>query len=108
VYTFPEVSLWWANKELQWEKKLKDYVGSNEKTKIVVKIQKRGQGAPLREPRISEQEQKNMMAFYYRKQEEQKRLEENEDDDYLNSRWADPKSLKKAFTGMNEVKWRGF
>jgi hypothetical protein len=41
-----------------------------------------------------------MMAYYYRKQEELKKLEENDDDDYINSSWADPKSLKKAFTGM--------
>lgn len=33
-------SLWWANKELGHEKTLKDYVGNNEKTKIVVKLQK--------------------------------------------------------------------
>lgn len=29
-----------------------------------------------------------------------KQLEENQDDDYLNSSWADPKSLKKAFAGV--------
>jgi cilia- and flagella-associated protein 298 len=54
---------------------------------------------------LSEAEQKNMMAYYYRKQEELKRLEENEDDEYLASQWADPKSLKHAFTGMRDVKW---
>jgi hypothetical protein len=54
---------------------------------------------------MSEEEQKNMMAYYYRKQEELKKLEENEDDNYLTSQWADPKSLKRAFTGMRDVKW---
>lgn len=45
-----------------------------------------------------------MMAYYYKKQEELKKLEENGEDDYLNSSWADPKSLKNAFTGMGNVR----
>lgn len=99
--------IWWAGKELSREKKLADYIGTNEKTKIIVKIQKRGQGAPVREAPISEAEQKNMMAYYYRKQEEMKKLEENDEDDYLNSSWADTKHLKKAFTGVGgNVKFR--
>ena len=51
-------------------KKLKDFVGRNEKTKIIAKLQKKGQGAPAREPVFSEDEKKEMMAFAYRKQEE--------------------------------------
>lgn len=35
-----ECQLWWAAKELQRGKKLQDYTGKNEKTKLVVKIQK--------------------------------------------------------------------
>lgn len=35
-----EAQLWWAAKELNRDKKLQDYIGKNEKTKIVVKIQK--------------------------------------------------------------------
>lgn len=55
-------------------KKLKDYVGRNEKTKIIAKLQKKGQGAPSREPVFSEEEQKQMMAYAYKKQEELKVL----------------------------------
>jgi hypothetical protein len=54
---------------------------------------------------ISEEERKNMMAYYYKKQEELKKLEENDDDDYLASQWADPKTLKAAFTGVRDVKF---
>uniref|UniRef100_A0A3B4AWR6 Cilia and flagella associated protein 298 n=1 Tax=Periophthalmus magnuspinnatus TaxID=409849 RepID=A0A3B4AWR6_9GOBI len=36
-----ECQLWWAAKEMQRGKKLQDYIGKNEKTKIVVKIQKK-------------------------------------------------------------------
>jgi cilia- and flagella-associated protein 298 len=35
-----DTCLWWAGKELVGDKCLSDYVGKNEKTKIVVKIQK--------------------------------------------------------------------
>uniref|UniRef100_A0A2K6BNR3 Cilia and flagella associated protein 298 n=1 Tax=Macaca nemestrina TaxID=9545 RepID=A0A2K6BNR3_MACNE len=36
-----EAQLWWAAKELRRTKKLSDYVGKNEKTKIIAKIQQR-------------------------------------------------------------------
>jgi hypothetical protein len=108
VFSEQDASLWWAGKELAPEKKLADYAGKNEKTKIIIKLQRKGSGPPVREAPFSEQEQKNMMAYYYRKQEEQKKLLENDDDDYLNSSWADPKSLKKAFTGTGDVKFRPF
>ncbi len=64
--------LWWAGKEMVRSKKLKDFIGRNEKTKIIAKLQKKGQGAPAREPVFSEEERKQMMAYAYRKQEEMK------------------------------------
>ncbi|KAM7177883.1 cilia- and flagella-associated protein 298-like isoform 1-T4 [Macrochelys suwanniensis] len=100
-----EAQLWWAAKELKRTNKLSDFVGKNEKTKIVVKIQKKGQGAPSREPVISNEEQKQMMLYYYRKQEELKKLEENDDDSYLNSEWADSHALKRQFHGVKDIKW---
>ncbi len=62
--------LWWAGKALARDKKLSDYLGRNEKTTIVAKLQKKSQGAPGREPVFSEEEQKKMMAYAYKKQEE--------------------------------------
>ncbi|XP_067421709.1 cilia- and flagella-associated protein 298 isoform X2 [Emydura macquarii macquarii] len=100
-----EAQLWWAAKELKRTNKLSDFVGKNEKTKIIVKIQKKGQGAPSREPVISSEEQKQMMLYYYRKQEELKKLEENDDDSYLNSEWADSHALKRQFHGVKDIKW---
>ncbi|EQB78510.1 hypothetical protein CB1_000995050 [Camelus ferus] len=73
-----EAQLWWAAKELRRTKKLSDYVGKNEKTKIIVKIQQRGQGAPAREPIISPEEQKQLMLHYHRRQEELKETEEGQ------------------------------
>jgi hypothetical protein len=98
--------LWWAGKELDRAKLLRDFVGRNEKTKIVAKLQKKGQGAPAREPVVSTQEQKAMMAFAHKKQEEMKSLETDVSDDYLNAEWADPTSLKKQFTGAGNISWR--
>ena len=67
-----QFQLWWAGKEFQRGKKLMDFIGRNEKTKIICKIQKRGAGAPVREPVYDEQTQKEMMAYAYKKQEEWK------------------------------------
>lgn len=83
-----QCALWWAQKELQDGKKLADYCGRNDRTKIVVKIQKIGQSAPAREAVVSEEQQKEMMARAYRRQEELKKLAENDDDDYMNSAWV--------------------
>ncbi|KAJ3121776.1 hypothetical protein HK098_003410 [Nowakowskiella sp. JEL0407] len=103
-----ETALWWAGKEFLPEKVLSDYIGKNEKTVIILKIAKKGQGPPVKEPPLTEEAQKQLMAYYYRKQEEHKKLEENKDDEYVNSAWANPKSLKAAFSGINGqgITWR--
>lgn len=98
--------LWWAGKELMNGKKLCDYVGKNEKSKIIVKMQHKGSGAPTREPLIDEESHKSMLSYFHKKQEEQKKLEEDEEDAYLNSAWANPKQLKDQLHGMSNVKFR--
>lgn len=105
VIPIDSAALWWAGKQLLLGKKLSDFVGKNEKTKIVAKLQKLGQGAPSREPIISEDEQKQMMAYYYRKQEESKKLSADTDDCYLDAKWADNHTLKKQFQGLTDIKW---
>ena len=84
-----EMTLWFSGKEMQRGKLLSDSVGKNEKTTMIVKIQKvrkhldlrssctlstlqQGNSAPSREPVVSEQQQKEMMAYYYRKQQDMK------------------------------------
>jgi hypothetical protein len=99
-------TLWWASKQLLPAKLLSDYVGKNEKTKIIAKLQKEGAGAPVREAPLSEQAQREMMAYYYRKQEEDKKLLEQNQEDYSASVWSDPKALKSSFNGMGSVSWR--
>ena len=43
-------ALWFAGKQMIDENKLSTHVGRHENTKAVVKLQKKGQGAPSREP----------------------------------------------------------
>lgn len=47
-------SVWWAGKELEKGKSLGDYVGKNEKSKVIVKVQKWGGQQPLREPPVDQ------------------------------------------------------
>jgi hypothetical protein len=102
-------TLWWAKKELVKGKVLSDYVGKNEKTKIIVKIMGKGKGAPLSEPPIDQETQKKMMSFYYKKQEEAKKLEEENEDDFMNSEWANPTHLKNQLVnGGRSVNMRAY
>jgi hypothetical protein len=40
--------LWWAGKELNKSKPIREYAGRNDKTKMIVKVQKLGGEQPLR------------------------------------------------------------
>jgi len=100
-------SLWCFSKELQRDKLLSEYVGKNDKTKVVAKLQKRGAGAPMKEPIVSEDEQKAMIAFYHKKQQDQEKMALEDEDAYLHSSWANPKALKNGFSGVGgDVQWR--
>ena len=63
-------TLWIVSKECPPHKLFADLFGKNEKQKFVVKMQKKGQGAPVREPLIDESTHKEMLKFYHAKQEE--------------------------------------
>lgn len=108
LHVIPEEDgqLWWAGKDMQRSKKLHEYIGKNEKTKLICKIQKKGGGAPVREPVVSEQQQKEMMAYAYKKNEEYKKLEEADDNAYLNAPWADSGALKRSMHGGGNIGWK--
>ena len=101
-----KASLWCFNKELQREKLLSDYVGKNDKSKVVAKLQKKGAGAPAREPVVSAEEQKAMIAFYHKKEQEMQKMSLEDEDSYMNSAWANPKALKNAFSGVGDVSFK--
>lgn len=99
--------LWWAGKVMVEEQQLKERIGKNEKTKIIVKIQPKKFGAPVREPRIDQETYKAMLAYYHKKEKEEKELEEDDDDSYLNSEWANPLNLQKKLHGdLENIKWK--
>lgn len=101
-----KVQLWFAGRQLLVEHRLSNYLGNNEKCKVILKIVKHGEGAPGREPVFSEEARKQIMLQQYRRQEELKRLEENDDDSYLNSSWADNNNLKHHLHGIQNINFR--
>lgn len=91
-------------------------------------LPQKGQGAPAREPPLTDEQQREMMRRHYRRQEELKvskaaptrtagsrfltcacrcfqKLEEANDDSYLDSAWADRQSLRRQFQGLTNIKW---
>lgn len=106
-FKIKDVTLWCGGKEYLRGKCLKDYLGKNDKTKIICKFSNKSSGAPVREPLIDSETQKKMMQIYFKKQQEIKDLENNNEDDYLNSQWADPSNLKKSlYTGNKDINWK--
>lgn len=101
-----KAQLWFAGKQMLTDRMLSDFIGKNEKCKVIVKLQKSGEGAPGREPAIGEAERKQMMMHAYRRQEELKRLECDEDDNYLNSSWSNSTSLKNQMHGLSNINFR--
>ena len=98
--------IWYCGKQMDPEKKLSDHVGRNDKTKVVVKVQKKGSSAPAREPVVDEATHKAMLSWYHKRSEEQKKLEEDQDDQFVQSAWADNKSLKSHFRGTGDIRIR--
>merc|ERR1712118_450527 len=41
----PDSSIWWAGKELQPDKMMHEYLGKNEKTKVICRLQPKNSGA---------------------------------------------------------------
>lgn len=98
--------LWFAGHEMLGDKLLMDYVGRNDKCKVIVKLAKMGEGAPGREAVLSEEARKQLMLQQYRRQEELKQLDEDDDDQYLNANWADNTNFKNQVHGVQNVKFR--
>ncbi|XP_030380374.1 cilia- and flagella-associated protein 298 [Scaptodrosophila lebanonensis] len=67
-----KAQLWFAGRQILNGKRLSEFLGNNNKTKVVVKLNQLSEGTPGREPVISEQVRRQMMAEAYRRQEELK------------------------------------
>ncbi|XP_023946810.2 cilia- and flagella-associated protein 298-A [Bicyclus anynana] len=98
--------LWACGKQLLNGNRLSDHVGKINKSKVTVKLCSSSEGAPGREPIMTEDDRKQLMLQAYRKQEEWKKLEQDDDDSYLDSKWADGQTMKRQFHGLNNISWK--
>jgi hypothetical protein len=99
-------SMWFAGKQMMRDQALSKYVGKNEKCIIKAKLEKKGSGAPAREPAVDEETRKAMMARWHKKQEEEKKLAEDDEDAFQNSAWANPKEWKNNIAGVGNIRIR--
>lgn len=108
IIDLSKAELWFAGRQMFAENNqcLADYLGNNEKCKVIIKLASHGEGAPGREPVLSEEARKQMMMLQYRRQEELRKLDEDSDDEYLNSNWADNNQLKRQVHGLENVTYR--
>lgn len=106
VIELAKAELWFAGHQMFSEKCLYDYLGKNEKCKAILKLTKKGDGAPGREPIFDEKTQKAIMLHKYRRQEEVKKLADDEDDSYLDSKWANSTKLKQQLHGVEDISFR--
>ena len=103
-------SLWFSTKKLEQGsgKLLNDYLGRNEKSRVVLKLQGEfAQGAPAKQPAMDKEEHKELMMKMYKRQEELKKLHEDaefDQDSYLDSQWADPNAMKNKLQGLSHIK----
>eukprot|EP01086_Lenisia_limosa_P006301 TRINITY_DN25027_c0_g1_i1.p1 TRINITY_DN25027_c0_g1~~TRINITY_DN25027_c0_g1_i1.p1 ORF type:complete len:299 (-),score=56.12 TRINITY_DN25027_c0_g1_i1:113-916(-) len=101
----PETSMgWWCSKSMDRSKLLSDVVGKNEKTKIILKMTKKGSATPVQEPTLDPVAQQNMVKYWHQKQEDEKKMAESAlDDDHLSSEWANPNGLRSQLNGTNNI-----
>ncbi|KAE8963429.1 hypothetical protein PR001_g28939 [Phytophthora rubi] len=96
--------LWWAGKQFFRDHHVCDLAGKIEKSTPIVKLQKKGGGAPIREPGVSEDERKAMMTFYFKQQQELQQAAEDDAEDFMTPFWADPKALKNSLRGTGNIR----
>ncbi len=96
-----------GGKQVPPGRKLSDAVGRNDKTRVLLRLQAAGEGAPGREAVVSPAEQAAMLAFYRKKQTEAAALAAAEGADSDSAAWADPRSLKASFSGVSSLRLGG-
>ena len=97
--------LWFSNKKLSPEKKLSDYFGNNEKSKVIVKLFKESAGPPEREPAFNEKEREKMTLEDQKRKQELLNLEticDSSSSDTL----RDKNELKKRMHGIQAITWK--
>lgn len=108
--SFKDQVLWWAGKPICSSasmESLSDYIGRNDKTKLIVSIHPKSSPPPLRGGRIDTETYKNILSYYQKQSETSRKLENDDDDSFLASDWADSRQLKYSLSGnRNSIQWR--
>ena len=101
-----DTKLWFASKELLPDVCLREYLGKNEKTKVVIKVATKKDGQPCREPVLSERDEKLLLMQSAKRREELQQLSTDADDSYYDAPWADQQGLKRKVQGLDNISWR--
>ncbi|CAN7991145.1 unnamed protein product [Ixodes hexagonus] len=93
-----DARLWWAGRELTRDKKLRDFVGSNEKTTIIATL---SSSAVIHQTRVTSEASRDFLLA---------RLERENELDYLEAEDGtsprDTRTLQKSVHGLSEVRWK--
>ncbi|CAH0522061.1 unnamed protein product [Peronospora belbahrii] len=105
-HVMPEdtAELWWAGKPILRDQYVRDIAGENEKSTLVVQLQKKGDSAPSRELGVSEDEHKARMVLCDKKQQERQQATDDTAEDYIMSSWVDSKALKNSIHGTDTIR----
>uniref|UniRef100_M4C304 Uncharacterized protein n=1 Tax=Hyaloperonospora arabidopsidis (strain Emoy2) TaxID=559515 RepID=M4C304_HYAAE len=106
VLSSDTVELWWAGKQFTRGKDVCDVVGKNDKSTLIVTLQKQGDGVPRRQSVVRAEERDAVTALC--SQEKQKRqqqvVKDDAEDYYKISPWADPSMLKNSLRGTDNIR----
>ena len=85
-----------------------DFIGRNDKSKVLVRLQSRQEGQPPKEGAISAEEQAGMLAMLRRRQQEAAALAAGDEVETDDAAWANPRALKAHFSGVGNVRIGGW
>ncbi|GIQ82727.1 protein of unknown function DUF2870 [Kipferlia bialata] len=107
VFLLSTGHLWFAGKPLDRSTKLKERLGRNEKTTIVVAPSRSATQAPVRENEAGGYN-RDAMEWAWRREQSLKQAEQGASDDasYLEREWADPSGLQRTLQGASKFRFR--
>uniref|UniRef100_A0AAV1TDT0 Uncharacterized protein n=1 Tax=Peronospora matthiolae TaxID=2874970 RepID=A0AAV1TDT0_9STRA len=108
VLSSDTAELWWAGKQFTRGKNVRDVVGKNDKSTLIVTLQKQGDGVPRRPAVVRGIERDAVTEFCSQekqeRQQQQQVVRDDAEDYYKISPWADPSMLKNALRGTDTIR----
>ena len=88
---------------------LSDFIGTNDKSKVLIRLQTVKEGQPAKEGGVSAEEQAAMLALLRKKQQEAAEMAAGGDDVHTDDApWANPRALNAHFSGVGNVRIGGW